>query len=152
MNRPREQQIDDAFFALSHPVRRRILEQLSEGDRSVAEVSAPMQESPSQMTKHLQILERANLLSRRREGRVHRLHMEPEPLKEVMDWVSRYQRFWEQRLDALESYLHQISDASSSATDQLSVGSSGSPSSDSENPGASNTKVTAIGSNHQKGK
>lgn len=151
MNRPREQQIDDAFFALSHPARRHILEQLSEGDLSVAEVSAPMQESPSQMTKHLQILERANMLSRRREGRVHRLHMEPEPLKEVMDWVAKYQKFWEQRLDALETYLHQISDTNASAVadGQYAGGTTGVSSSDTE---YSNAKASETGSNHQKGK
>ncbi|MBM94679.1 MAG: transcriptional regulator [Oceanospirillaceae bacterium] len=108
MKRTREQQIDDAFFALSHPVRRQILERLSEGDASVADVSAPAGQSASQMTKHLQILERANLLSRRKQGRTHCLHFEPEALKEVMDWVSRYQQFWEVRLDSLEMYLHSL--------------------------------------------
>ncbi len=110
MSAIREQQIDEAFFALSHPVRRKILEQLSENDLSVAEVSAPLSESPSQMTKHLHILERAGMLSRQKRGRVHHLHMEPDPLKEIMDWVSRYQAFWNERFDALENYLHSISE------------------------------------------
>jgi len=110
MNTVREQQIDDAFFALSHPVRRKILERLVKDDMSVAEVSTPLGETPSQMTKHLHILERAGMLSRQKEGRIHKLHMEPEPLKDIMDWVSRYQTFWNDRFDALENYLHRISE------------------------------------------
>ncbi len=105
-----DQQIDDVFIALSHPVRRAVLERLAKGDLSVSQVSAPLGESPSQMTKHLHILERSGLLKRTREGRVHRLHLEPAPLKEVMDWVSRYQKFWEQKFDALEKYLHELSE------------------------------------------
>lgn len=105
----KEQRIDDVFFALSHPVRRAVLERLAKEDSSVSEVSAPLDESPSQMTKHLHILERSGLIKRTREGRVHRLHLEPAPLKEIMDWVSRYQKFWEQKFDALEKYLHGIS-------------------------------------------
>ena len=106
----REKQIDDVFFALSHPVRRGVLEHLAKEDSSVSELSAPLGESPSQMTKHLHILERSGLLKRTREGRVHRLHMEPAPLKEVMDWVSRYQKFWEQKFDALEKYLDKLTE------------------------------------------
>jgi len=110
MNTKREHQIDDVFFALSHPVRRKVLEHLSQSDLSVADVSSPLDETPSQMTKHLHILERAGMLSRQKEGRTHMLHMEPEPLKEIMDWVSRYEKFWNERFDALENYLHSISE------------------------------------------
>ena len=110
MNSFREQQIDDAFFALSHPVRRKVIEQISINDMSVAEVSAPLNETPSQMTKHIHILERAGMLSRHKEGRTHRLHMEPEPLKEIMEWVSHYQKFWNEKFDALDEYLHSISE------------------------------------------
>jgi DNA-binding transcriptional ArsR family regulator len=106
----RENQIDDAFFALSHPVRRGIVEQLAKGDLSVSDVSDDFSESPSQMTKHLQILERAGILSREKRGRVHQLHFEPEPLEEMMAWVSRYQNFWEDRFDALDNYLQKKSE------------------------------------------
>lgn len=108
MSKARENQIDDAFFALSHPVRRQILEQLAGNDLSVSEVSAPVDVTPSQMTKHLHILERAGMLSRHKSGRVHRLRMQPEPLNEIMDWVSRHQKFWNDRLDGLERYLHKV--------------------------------------------
>ena len=104
----KESQMDNAFFALSHPVRRGVVERLSRGDLSVAEVSETFDESPSQMTKHLHILERAELLSRKKEGRVHRLHFQSEPLDEIMDWVIKNRKFWEESLDALEKYLHKL--------------------------------------------
>lgn len=106
----RERQIDDTFFALSHPVRRGMIERLVREDLSVAEVSETFKESPSQMTKHLHILERAGLLSRTKEGRVHRLHFQQEPLGEIMDWVIRHRKFWEGRFDALENYLQKLSE------------------------------------------
>ena len=102
----REEQIDDAFFALSHPVRRAVLEQLSKSDSlSVTEVSKPYGLSPAQMTKHLAILERGGLLTRSKQGRNHLLKLHPEMLKEIMQWVQRYQKFWDMRLDALDQYL-----------------------------------------------
>lgn len=106
----REKQIDDAFFALSHPVRRSIVEQLAKGDLSVSDISGDFSESPSQMTKHLHILERAGILSREKIGRVHQLHFEHESLEEMMAWVSHYQNFWEHRFDELENYLQKTSE------------------------------------------
>jgi DNA-binding transcriptional ArsR family regulator len=106
----RDRQIDDVFFALSHPVRRAVLERLAKEDLSVSELSAPLGESASQMTKHLHILERSGLLKRTREGRIHKLHLEPTPLQEIWDWVSHYRQFWEGKFDALEKYLHKISE------------------------------------------
>ncbi|MCH8207613.1 MAG: helix-turn-helix transcriptional regulator [Nitrospinae bacterium] len=90
---------------MSHPVRRGILAKLARRDLSVAEAARSFEETPSGITKHLHILERSGLLSRSREGRVHKLHLEPEPLKDVMDWVYKYRKFWEHRLDALDAYL-----------------------------------------------
>lgn len=108
----RSEQIDDAFFALSHPVRRAVLEQLTRGEQSVADVSKPYGLSKAQMTKHLAILERGGLLSRERQGRTHQLSLNPDALQEIMQWVQRYQQFWDTRLDALEHFLDSTVDAS----------------------------------------
>ncbi|MGH1541220.1 MAG: ArsR/SmtB family transcription factor [Arenicella sp.] len=107
----RDEKIDDAFFALSHPVRRAVLDQLSSGKQSVAEVSKPYGLSPAQMTKHLAILERGGLLERERQGRTHYLQLQPDALQEIMEWVQRYQKFWDSRLDALERYLDSTASA-----------------------------------------
>lgn len=101
----REKQIDDAFFALSHPIRRAVLDQLVEGKQSVADISKPFDLSPAQMTKHLAILERGGLLRREKVGRTHQLELQPEMLQEIMQWVRRYEQFWNARLDALDRYL-----------------------------------------------
>lgn len=108
MKMAREDQIDEAFFALSHPVRRKILERLAEGEQSVAGVSSTLDETPSQMTKHLHILERSGMMTRSKEGRTHKLALQAGPLKDIMEWVSRYQKFWDDRFDALEAYLHTL--------------------------------------------
>ncbi|MGH1486862.1 MAG: ArsR/SmtB family transcription factor [Cellvibrionaceae bacterium] len=101
----RDEQIDDAFFALSHPVRRAVLDTLSQGEHSVADVSEPFGLSAAQMTKHLAILERGGLLKRNKQGRTHYLQLQPDMLEEVMAWVQRYQKFWDKRLNALEHFL-----------------------------------------------
>ncbi len=101
----REQQIDDAFFALSHPVRRALLDQLMAGEQTVADVSESHELSAAQMTKHLAILERGGLITRHKIGRSHHLKLRPAALKEIMDWAKRYEQFWHQRLDALDAFL-----------------------------------------------
>ncbi|MDJ0740370.1 MAG: metalloregulator ArsR/SmtB family transcription factor [Gammaproteobacteria bacterium] len=101
----RDQRIDDAFFALSHPVRRAVLEQLSRDEMTVAEVSRPHGLSAAQMTKHLAILERGRLIRRQKRGRAHYLRLEPDMLREIDQWLSRYQRFWGEKLDALDQFL-----------------------------------------------
>ncbi len=102
----REQQIDDAFFALSHPIRRTLLDQLTTGEQTVADVSENHELSAAQMTKHLAILERGGLITRRKIGRSHHLRLRPVALKEIMNWAKRYEQFWHQRLDALDDFLH----------------------------------------------
>jgi DNA-binding transcriptional ArsR family regulator len=57
------------------------------------------------VSKHLKVLERAGLLQRRVEGRVHRLTLRARPLEDVADWVSHYRRFWTERMAALEREL-----------------------------------------------
>lgn len=101
----REHSIDDAFFALSHPVRRAVLEQLTSGEMTVAQVSEPYDLSPAQMTKHLAILERGLLIRRQRRGRAHYLQLEPDMLREIMQWVQRYRRFWNANLNSLDRFL-----------------------------------------------
>ena len=103
-----QQKIDHAFIALSHPVRRALLERLVRDDLTVAEVSAPFDVTPSQMTKHLHILERADLLSREKQGRAHKLHFEPDGMKELAGWVQRHQQFWQSKLDTLGKYLDEL--------------------------------------------
>ena len=101
-----EAQLDEVFFALSHPARRRMLARLGQrGDQSVAPLAEPLQQSPAQVTKHLAILERAGLISRRIEGREHKLHFEPAGMRPALDWVTRHRELWSRSLDRLEQFL-----------------------------------------------
>ena len=97
--------LDLAFAALSHPARRAIVHRLSRGPARVTDVAAPFNMSLNAVSKHLKVLEQAGLVRRQRSGREHRLLLQPAPLRAVARWTSRYQRFWNERLDALENFL-----------------------------------------------
>ncbi len=100
-----EQQLSQIFSALSDPTRRSMLLRLAEEDMSVAELSKPFDMTKSAITKHLKVLENADLLGRTVEGRVHRCRLKPKPLAVVSEWVTFYERFWNNKLDALDNFL-----------------------------------------------
>jgi DNA-binding transcriptional ArsR family regulator len=97
--------LNHTFAALADPTRRAILARLTRGEASVTELARPFQVSLPAISKHLRALERADLISRRRLGRLHRIRLNPKPLRQAAGWLSRYERFWSRRLDALEAYL-----------------------------------------------
>ena len=97
--------LDETFAALADPTRREILVALGEGDRSVSELAEPFDMSLPAVSKHLGVLERAGLITREREGRIRRCHLEREPLSDAMRWIAEYGRFWEASFDSLERLL-----------------------------------------------
>ena len=97
--------LDEVFSALADPTRREILVALAAGDRSVTELAEPFDVSLPAVSKHLSVLERAGLITREREGRVRRCHLEAEPLAGALEWIAQYGRFWEESFDALERVL-----------------------------------------------
>jgi DNA-binding transcriptional ArsR family regulator len=101
--------LDRAFQALSDPTRRAILARLALGEATVGELARPFRTSLPAISKHLKVLERAGLMSRRREGRVHRCRLVAAPLRETSAWLEHYRRFWERQLDSLEEYLREQS-------------------------------------------
>lgn len=105
VNYSNEQQLNYIFSALSDPTRRQMLTTLSEGEVSVSELSKPFGITKSAITKHLKILERAGLLKRTIDGRIHRCRLKPEPLETVSEWVKFYEHFWNEKLDALDEFL-----------------------------------------------
>lgn len=82
-----------------------MLLRLADEDMSVADLSEPFHISKSAITKHIKVLENSGLLSRTIEGRVHRCRLEPKPLAAISEWVSFYEKFWNNKLDALDAYL-----------------------------------------------
>jgi DNA-binding transcriptional ArsR family regulator len=97
--------LDDTLTALADPTRRAILKRLSEGEARVTEVAAPFRISLNSVSKHIRILERAELVRRRVSGRDHFLSFNPAPLQEASAWIENSRAFWTGRLDALEAAL-----------------------------------------------
>ncbi len=95
----------DVFTAIAHPVRRQLLDMLSQKDQSVSELAVPFAMSRPAISQHLRILLDAGLVSERRQGRERRYQLHAERLLEVQRWLRTYQRFWIDRLEALGDYL-----------------------------------------------
>ena len=100
-------QLDQVFFALSDPTRRAILARLTEGRTTIGELAAPFDMSKPAITKHMKVLERAGLITRRIKGREHQCSLSTSGLKTAEDWITFHRRFWESRLDALDTLLRQ---------------------------------------------
>jgi DNA-binding transcriptional ArsR family regulator len=97
--------LDAALLALADPTRRAILRRLTRGDATVTQIAAPFAMSLNAVSKHIQMLERAHLVARRRAGREHVLSFNPKPLDDVVAWIETQRAFWTARLDALDSLL-----------------------------------------------
>ena len=96
------------FAALADPTRRRILEHLASGDRCVTDLAKPHSMSLPAVSKHLSILEKAGLVSRRRRGRLHSLKLQAAPMQQAQAWIEEYRKFWEGSFDRLEEYLKKL--------------------------------------------
>ena len=97
--------LDQTLTALADPTRRAILQRLSRGEARVTELARPFAISLNSVSKHIRMLERADLVRRRRAGREHLLSFNPEPLDEAAAWIETQRAFWTARLDALEREL-----------------------------------------------
>jgi DNA-binding transcriptional ArsR family regulator len=97
--------LDRTYAALAHPVRRTMLKLLRDGDLRVTDIARPFDISLAAVSKHVQVLETAGLVTRRITGRDHILTFEPRPLAAASDWIEQARSFWDARLDALESDL-----------------------------------------------
>jgi DNA-binding transcriptional ArsR family regulator len=97
--------LDSVFSALSDPTRRRILHLLARAEFCVTELAKSFSVSLPAISKHLRVLEKAGLIRRERDGRVHRLRLEAKPMRDAAAWIEHYRVFWEVRLDALAEYL-----------------------------------------------
>ena len=100
--------LDRTFSALADPTRRSILANLAEGERCVTDLAKPHRMSLPAISKHLRVLEKAGLVRRKRDGRVHRLKLEAKPMQQAQQWIEEYRRFWEESLDRLDTYLKEI--------------------------------------------
>ena len=98
-------QLNRTFAALVDPTRRAILARLErDGGASVSELARPFAIKLPAVMKHLDVLDDAGLITRAKAGRTVTVRLSPEPMKEAMDWLRRYERFWSESLDRLAAY------------------------------------------------
>lgn len=97
--------LDALFRALADPTRRAMLRELAAGPRTVGELAGPFDISLAGASKHIQVLERAGLIRREVNGRVHTCRLDAGPMHAGAEWLRHYERFWNRRLEALEALL-----------------------------------------------
>jgi DNA-binding transcriptional ArsR family regulator len=102
---PPVDQLSDTFAALADPTRRAILGRLTEGEATVNELAEPFPISVQAVSKHLQVLEHAGLITRRRSAQHRPSRLHGAPLADAADWLEQYRRFWEGSFDQLEARL-----------------------------------------------
>ena len=97
--------VKDPFRALSHPIRRGIVERLAVGPATVGEATRGFGVSKPAISKHLKVLEETGVITRVVEGRTHRLSLEPKVLGEAADWMDRQRALWGRLFDVVDDYL-----------------------------------------------
>jgi DNA-binding transcriptional ArsR family regulator len=100
-------ELSPIFHALSDATRRRMLLELSSGERTVGQLAQPFAMSLAAASKHIKVLEGAGLIQREVRGRSHLCRLDPGPLESAHDWLSFYERFWTARLDVLDRLLRE---------------------------------------------
>ncbi len=107
---PDSAMLDGTLAAIADPTRRAILGRLALGRARVTEVAEPFEMSLNAVSKHIQVLEGAGLVKRQVSGREHWLSFDGAPLAAAADWISYYQRFWEEGLQNLDHMLRRRKD------------------------------------------
>lgn len=99
--------LDQTLVALADPTRRAILQRLAQGEARVTDIARPFNVSLNSVSKHIRMLERARLVTRRRNGREHILSFNPKPLDDAAAWIEEHRILWTARLDALDALLRE---------------------------------------------
>ena len=109
----------DVYSAIGDPTRRALLLRLAaEGERNVSELLEPLSISQPAVSKHLRILREAGLVTSRKRGRLRLYALDARRLRQVHEWVSHFEKYWDQKLDALGEYLDQRSNQKSTGQDE----------------------------------
>jgi DNA-binding transcriptional ArsR family regulator len=100
-----DDRLDAAFAALADPTRRAIVSRLARGDATVTELAAPFAMSLPGISKHLKVLERSGLITRRREAQFRPCHLEADALDRTLEWITTNRQVWDERFDKLDGLL-----------------------------------------------
>ena len=101
----RGEQLNKVFSALADPTRRQILLQVRSRDKSVNDIASEFQMSLPAISRHLKVLQRAGLISRKKEGQKRLCHAEPSIIQDAAAWLDFYQEFWSTRLENLKDFI-----------------------------------------------
>ncbi len=99
--------LDTVFHALGDATRRQMLRDLTRGERTVSQLAEPFAISLAAASKHIKVLEQAGMIRREVRGRTHLCRLDPGPLASAHEWLAAYERFWTDRLDALDRLLRE---------------------------------------------
>jgi len=97
--------LDDTLIALADPTRRAILARLAQGELRVTDLASPFAISLNSVSKHIRMLERADLVRRRRAGREHLMRFNPQALDAAQAWIETQKAAWAGALNALDDLL-----------------------------------------------
>jgi DNA-binding transcriptional ArsR family regulator len=100
--------LNDVFHALSDPTRRRVVERLSQGPATTSDLARPFDMALPSFTQHLNVLERSGLVTSDKTGRVRTYRLAPQRLEDIGTWLAAQRALWTQRLDQLDSFLHDL--------------------------------------------
>lgn len=101
-------QLSTTFSALADPTRRAILAKLTTGEKTVSDLAEPFDMTMPAITKHLKVLEKAQLIERSKQAQYRPCKLHPEPLKDIDEWMEQYREFFEASFDRLDDYLTQL--------------------------------------------
>jgi DNA-binding transcriptional ArsR family regulator len=98
-------QLSATFSALADPTRRAILARLTEGEATVTQLAEPFSISVQAVSQHLKVLERAGLITRGRTAQLRPSRLHAEPMRDAVQWLDTYRRFWEGSFDRMEARM-----------------------------------------------
>jgi DNA-binding transcriptional ArsR family regulator len=101
-------ELDRLFQALADPTRRAVVERLGRGPTATSELARPFDMALPSFVQHLDVLEKAGLVTSKKEGRVRTYRLTPQPLQAVDDWMTTQRQLWERRLDQLDEYVRTL--------------------------------------------
>jgi DNA-binding transcriptional ArsR family regulator len=102
------QNLDQVFSALADPIRRNILRRLDRGNLLVSELAKPFPISLQAVSRHIQVLVKAGLVTQHRTGRISQCRLDAGPIFQAAVWVNQYSKYWQAQFDTLAAWLDHI--------------------------------------------
>jgi DNA-binding transcriptional ArsR family regulator len=109
-----ERHLDRAFLALADPVRRALIARLSRGEATVNELAEPFAITKQAVSKHIQVLEAAGLITRSRDGQRRPCHLDPAALEALTGWIDRYRLIAERQYRRMDDVINDLKTKESS--------------------------------------